>query len=148
VDTDESIHRAGIKQRQLDKLRSSSENGSKIGGRSLEFEFGSVSIAKKDTERNKQHEKQLKVIEDQMIQSKQVERAFKRQDGDVKKEQRQIRQAVREFDTVITKKKYDADRILAKNLEEKKTLEVQNAHKKENVLDLDLDSLLEIFGID
>ena len=33
-----------------------------------------------------------------MIQSKQVERAFKRQDGDVKKEQRQIRQTVKEFD--------------------------------------------------
>jgi hypothetical protein len=33
-----------------------------------------------------------------MIKSKQDERAFKRQDGDVKKEQRQIRQSVREFD--------------------------------------------------
>ena len=62
-----------------------------------------------------------------------MERAFKRQDGDVKKEQRQIRQTVREFDSLISKKKFEADRILAKNLEEKKTLEVQNAHKKENV---------------
>ncbi len=70
-----------------------------------------------------------------MIKSKQVERAFKRQDGDVKKEQRQIRQSVREFDTAITKKKYDADRILSKNLDERKTLEVQNAHKKENVFE-------------
>jgi hypothetical protein len=57
-----------------------------------------VHIAQKDAERNKQFEKDIKVIEDQMIQSKQMERAFKRQDGDVKKEQRTIRQAVREFD--------------------------------------------------
>jgi hypothetical protein len=49
-------------------------------------------------EREKNFEKHLKVIEDQMIKSKQDERAFKRQDGDVKKEQRQIRQSVREFD--------------------------------------------------
>ena len=34
-----------------------------------------------------------------MIQSKQGERAFKRSENDFKKEQRQIRQAVREFDT-------------------------------------------------
>ena len=45
------------------------------------------------------NEKHLKVIEDQMIQSKQNERAFKRQEGDVKKEQRQIRQTVKEFDS-------------------------------------------------
>lgn len=131
VDTDESIHRANIKQRHIEKLRSNSESGSAKKPKELDFEFGSVNIAKKDAERHKTHEKQLKVIEDQMIQSKQVERAFKRQDGDVKKEQRQIRSTVREFDSLISKKKFEADKLLAKNMEEKKTLEVQNAHKKE-----------------
>ncbi len=98
VDTEESIHRAAIKQKQIDRQRNNTESKQTKSANSLSFDFGSVHIAQKDAERNKQFEKDIKVIEDQMIQSKQMERAFKRQDGDVKKEQRTIRQAVREFD--------------------------------------------------
>lgn len=100
VDTEESIHRANVKQKQIEKLRSTSETGNaNRSSNKINFDFGSVNIASKETERSKVNDKQLKIIEDQMIQSKQVERAFKRQDGDVKKEQRQIRQTVREFDS-------------------------------------------------
>jgi hypothetical protein len=95
--------------------------------------FTSTDISAMEPMRDKINEKHLKVIEDQMIQSKQEERAFKRQEGDVKKEQRQIRQAVREFDQANTKKRFAADKSLAKNLEVKKVLEIENAHKKENV---------------
>ncbi len=41
----------------------------------------------------------MRAIEDQMIKSKQEERAFKRYEGDVKKEQRAIRHAMRDLDT-------------------------------------------------
>ena len=84
----------------MDRLKSNSETGSPEvkSGNKLKFDFNSVDLASQEIERAKSNERQLKVIEDQMIQSKQVERAFKRQDGDVKKEQRQIRQTVREFD--------------------------------------------------
>ncbi len=34
---------------------------------------------------------------------------------------------------VISKKRLEADKSLAKNLEEKKILEIENAHKKEKV---------------
>ena len=34
---------------------------------------------------------------------------------------------------VISKKRLEADKVLAKNLEERKTLEIENAHKKEKV---------------
>ncbi len=34
---------------------------------------------------------------------------------------------------MISKKRLDAEKILTKNLEEKKVLEIENAHKKENV---------------
>jgi hypothetical protein len=61
--------------------------------------INSIQIATLESEREKVNEKHLKIIEDQMIQSKQAERALKRREGDVKKEQRQVRQAVREFDT-------------------------------------------------
>lgn len=99
VDTEESIHRAGVKQKQIDRQRNANDDSKQTkSANSLSFDFGSVSIAQKEAERNKKFDKDIKVIEDQMIQSKQMERAFKRQDGDVKKEQRTIRQAVREFD--------------------------------------------------
>ncbi len=34
---------------------------------------------------------------------------------------------------MISKKRFDADKNLAKNMEEKTKLEIENAHKKENV---------------
>ena len=99
VDAQQSIYRATIKQSQLDKAKSLSDGGSPNGSkRKLKFDFSSTDIASSEVERNKQHEKHLKLIEDQMIQSKQSERALKRHENDFKKEQRQIRQAVREFD--------------------------------------------------
>ena len=120
----------------MEKYKSYSDHGGSGGGRSEsmpKIQFTSTDIAAMDPVREKISEKHLKVIEDQMIQSKQEERAFKRQEGDVKKEQRQIRQAVREFDQTNTKKRFAADKSLSKNLEVKKVLEIENAHKKENV---------------
>lgn len=88
-----------MKQKQIDRQRNVNDDSKQTkSANSLSFDFGSVSIAQQEAERNKKFDKDIKVIEDQMIQSKQMERAFKRQDGDVKKEQRTIRQAVREFD--------------------------------------------------
>ncbi|RMZ93055.1 trichohyalin-like isoform X1, partial [Brachionus plicatilis] len=134
IDSNQTIHRANLKQGYFEKRRSSSESG--MGGQkksNVRIELSSVDIAGQEVEKRKKNEKHLKVIEDQMIQSKQEERGFKREEGDVKKEQRQIRQAVREFDGLISKKRLDADKSLAKNLEERKVLEIENAHKKEKV---------------
>ena len=81
-------------------MRSQSETGGVSPQDSkLKFDFTSTDLAITDVERKKKHDKHLKVIEDQMIQSKQGERALKRQEGDVKKEQRTIRHTVREFET-------------------------------------------------
>jgi hypothetical protein len=38
--------------------------------------------------------------------------------------------------SVISRKRLDADKNLAKNLEEKSRLEIENAHKREDVLDI------------
>ena len=38
---------------------------------------------------------------------------------------------------VISKKRLEAEKILTKNMEEKKVLEIENVHKKENVNKLD-----------
>ena len=59
----------------------------------------SVDVIKNANEKQKIHDKHLKLIEDQMIQSKQEGRGFKRQEGEVKKEQRSIRLAIRELET-------------------------------------------------
>ncbi|CAF0740928.1 unnamed protein product [Brachionus calyciflorus] len=133
VDSQQTIHRAYLKQ--SDKKRSSSEGGGSSNDKkknSVRIDLSSVDIAGQEVDRRKKNEKHLKIIEDQMIQSKQAEREFKREEGDVKKEQRQIRQAVREFDGLISKKRLNAEKSLAKNLEERKVLEIENAHKKEN----------------
>ena len=76
----------------------SSNRTSNKTNKSVTLNMSSVDIASLVPKKDKMYERHLKQIEDQMIKSKQDERAFKRQDGDVKKEQRQIRQSVREFD--------------------------------------------------
>lgn len=40
------------------------------------------------------------------------------------------------YTIVISKKRLEADKSLSKNLEEKKVLEIENAHKKENVIEI------------
>jgi hypothetical protein len=87
----------------LNKLKSSSERGSPapLTSRSRQVKIdlnSSADLARSQLERQKEDERQLRVIEEQMILSKQGERAFKRSDGDVKKELRQIRQSVRQYD--------------------------------------------------
>lgn len=67
--------------------------------KNVRIDLSSVDLANLESERAKNYDKHLKVIEDQMIQSKQEERAFKRSEGDIKKDQRQIRQSIRAFDT-------------------------------------------------
>jgi len=160
VDAQQSIHRATLKPLQRRKSFSEIETVSKSNNlpkiqKDIRIELSSVDIANIQSDKSKQNERHMKVIEDQMIKSKQVERALKRQEGDVKKDQRQIRQSVREFDTssfwsflyekfylsrvlivrfkVVSKKRLDADKNLVKNLEEKKTLEIENSHKTKNV---------------
>lgn len=104
VDAQQTIHRANIKPLQRRKSFSEIETVSKSNNlpkiqKDIRIELSSVDIANIQSDKNKQNERHMKVIEDQMIKSKQVERALKRQEGDVKKDQRQIRQSVREFDT-------------------------------------------------
>lgn len=78
------------------RKRSSSEEGVRI--KNVRIDLTSVDLTHLESERLKNHERHLKTIEDQMIKSKQEERALKRSEGDVKKDQRQIRQNIREFD--------------------------------------------------
>lgn len=102
VDADQSIHRANVKQKNMEKYKAYSDDGksssTKKKQQQIKIRLTSTDIAGNETDREKLNDRHMKAIEDQMIQSKQEERAFKRQEGDVKKEQRQIRQTVREFD--------------------------------------------------
>lgn len=93
-----------MKQKNTDKRKLISKSASLP---EISKDFNVISVSKSHEARQKVHEKHLKIIEDQMIQSKQPERDFKRQEGDIKKEQQAIRQAIRELDT--GKKNYIAD---------------------------------------
>lgn len=113
VDSNKSVHRAQMKQKQHeqqrlqqnqqqqqqqeDRKRSRSEEG--VRSKNVRIDLTSVDLAHIESERVKNHERHLRAIEDQMIKSKQGERALKRSEGDVKRDQRQIRQSIREFET-------------------------------------------------
>ena len=83
-----------------ERKRSRSEEGL-VTTKNVRINLTSVDMANIESERQKNHERHLRTIEDQMIKSKQDERALKRSEGDVKRDQRQIRQSIREFDTGI-----------------------------------------------
>lgn len=71
-----------------------------------------------------------------MIRAKQNEREAKRIEGDVKKEQRLLRQSLRLLDVDTTKKRYFAEKNLSKNLQEKDHIEQDFVKKKEKVIDV------------
>jgi hypothetical protein len=99
LDANQTIHRANLRQKQLDRTKKN-RSVSPSSSKKINLEFSSaVEVAKHEPERAKRQEKHLKVIEDQMIKSKQDERATKRQEGDVKKERRTINQTMKEFDS-------------------------------------------------
>jgi hypothetical protein len=98
IDASSSINRFKLKQPENDKRKMSGSRSSSFVDR-IKPASDAIEVIKNTQDRHKVHEKHLKLIEDQMIQSKQEGRGFKRQEGDVKKEQRAIRLAIRELDT-------------------------------------------------
>ncbi|CAF1091658.1 unnamed protein product [Rotaria sordida] len=81
--------------------------------------------------KKKEYDKQMKLIEEQMIKAKQNEREAKRLEGDIKKEQRQLHHSLRDLDVDATRKRYNAEKHLSKNLEEKDKIEREFVKKRE-----------------
>ncbi|CAF1244390.1 unnamed protein product [Rotaria sordida] len=81
--------------------------------------------------KKKEYDKQMKLIEEQMIKAKQNEREAKRLEGDIKKEQRQLHHSLRDLDVDATRKRYNAEKHLSKNLEEKDKIEREFVKKQE-----------------
>ncbi|CAF3383362.1 unnamed protein product [Rotaria socialis] len=90
-----------------------------------------IAISKSLENKKKEYDKQMRLIEEQMIKSKQTEREGKRVEGDVKKEQRHLHHTLKELDIDATKKHFEAEKSLSKNLEEKDRIERDFAKKKE-----------------
>ena len=89
-----------------------------------------------------------------MIKSKQTEREGKRDEGDVKKEQRHLHHTLKELDigkslhdtaarhrdrffTDAVKKRFDSEKSLSKNLDEKDRLEREFIKKREQVFEFE-----------
>ncbi|CAF3746005.1 unnamed protein product [Rotaria sp. Silwood1] len=90
-----------------------------------------ISITKNLENKKKEYDKQMRLIEEQMIKAKQTEREGKRLEGDVKKEQRHLHHTLKELDNDATRKHFEAEKILSKNLEEKDKIEREFLKKKE-----------------
>ncbi|CAF4274674.1 unnamed protein product, partial [Rotaria sp. Silwood2] len=90
-----------------------------------------ISISKNLENKKKEYDKQMRLIEEQMIKAKQTEREGKRLEGDVKKEQRHLHHTLKELDIDATRKHFDAEKNLSKNLEERDRIEREFLKKKE-----------------
>ncbi|CAF0822646.1 unnamed protein product [Didymodactylos carnosus] len=90
-----------------------------------------IAISANLENKKKEFDKQMRLIEEQMIKAKQVERETKRQEGDIKKEQRSLHHTLRELDVDATRKRFDAEKNLSKNLEEKDKIEREFVKKRE-----------------
>ncbi|CAF1224605.1 unnamed protein product [Rotaria sordida] len=90
-----------------------------------------ISISKNLENKKKEHDKQMRLIEEQMIKAKQTEREGRRLESDVKKEQRHLHHTLQELDIDTNKKYFDAEKNLSKNLEEKDKIEREFLKKKE-----------------
>ncbi|CAF2848226.1 unnamed protein product [Rotaria sp. Silwood2] len=93
--------------------------------------------------KKKEYEKQMKLIEEQMIKAKQSEREAKRLEGDIKKEQRQLHHSLRDLDVDATRKRYNAEKHLSKNLEEKDKIEREFVKKREKQTKQRTDRLID-----
>ncbi|CAF0981483.1 unnamed protein product [Didymodactylos carnosus] len=90
-----------------------------------------IAIATNLEQKKKEFDKHMRLIEEQMIKAKQVERETKRQEGDIKKEQRSLHHTLKELAVDSTKKRFDAEKNLSKNLEEKDKIEREFVKKRE-----------------
>ncbi|CAF3438886.1 unnamed protein product [Rotaria socialis] len=93
--------------------------------------------------KKKEYDKQMKLVEEEMIRAKQREREAKRLEGDIKKEQRHVQHAIRDLDVDTTKKRYYAEKSLSKNLEEKDKIEREFVKKREKQTKQRTDRLID-----
>ncbi|CAF4475099.1 unnamed protein product [Rotaria magnacalcarata] len=123
---------AAINKSQLSSVSAPSITTPKKVKQSTGNELPSViAISKSLENKKKEYDKQMRLIEEQMIKSKQTEREGKRVEGDVKKEQRHLHHTLKELDIDATKKHFETEKSLSKNLEEKDRIERDFAKKKE-----------------
>ncbi|CAF1020678.1 unnamed protein product [Rotaria sp. Silwood1] len=103
----------------------------------------SLSLATILENKKKEYDKQMKLIEEEMIKAKQSEREAKRLEGDIKKEQRQLHHSLRDLDVDATRKRYNAEKHLSKNLEDKDKIEREFVKKREKQTKQRTDHLID-----
>ncbi|KAL5018192.1 hypothetical protein ScPMuIL_003914 [Solemya velum] len=92
-----------------------------------------VSLTSRIDKNNKAYEKRMKVIEDHMWQHKQEERELKRIEGDIMKNQRAVRNTLRDFENTINKKRMLEERKLSVGMEKYTKLKRDHLHKKQEL---------------
>ncbi|CAF1161642.1 unnamed protein product [Adineta steineri] len=105
-----------------------------------EIELPSIISVSTNIEHNqKEYDRQLRLIEGQVIKSKENELELKRSERDVKREQRPLHYTLKELDIDGPKKRFDAERFQSKNPDEKelsKKKDQQNKQRPDHVVDL------------
>ncbi|UJR21744.1 hypothetical protein I4U23_024819 [Adineta vaga] len=150
----DSSRRVRSLQRQQNETNSSSKNTSpdkatssvsKKGKQTTEKELPSVIAISTDIEsKEKEYDKQMRLIEEQVIKSKQSEIESKRSEDDVKREQRPLHHTLRELNLNAGKKRLDSEKYPSDNFDERdrngrelvKKKEQQIKQRNEQVVDL------------
>ncbi|CAF0987488.1 unnamed protein product [Adineta ricciae] len=91
-----------------------------------------ISISTNIEHKGKEHDKQMRLIEEQVIRSREHERDSKRSEGDVRREQRYLHHTLKGLSTADTiKKRLEAENYLSTNFDDKSQNEREALKKKE-----------------
>ncbi|KAL3877890.1 hypothetical protein ACJMK2_035534, partial [Sinanodonta woodiana] len=124
VDSNKYSHSYMVKKdKDKERARSSSENRASV-----------VHLKARVEKDKKDYDRRIKIIEDHMWQHKQEERELKRTEGDIVKNQRAVRQTLRDYENAITKKRMEEEKKLNTGLEKYTKLQREQTHKKEDIL--------------
>ncbi|XP_033125100.1 trichohyalin-like [Anneissia japonica] len=92
-----------------------------------------VDLMSKIIKDEKDFNKRMKVIEDHMLQHKQEERELKRSEGDVIKNQQQLRRTMRDYENAILRKKQAEARKILENQKKEFFITRDHVHRKEQM---------------
>lgn len=127
LDSNRYSHTYQVKKKDRDLKTARSEGGKP----------SVVKLSAKIEMDKKEHDRRIKIIEahfqDHMWQHKQEERELKRTEGDIIKNQRSVRQTLRDFENAITKKRMTEEKKLNVGLQKYTVLRRDYVHQKHDL---------------
>ncbi|XP_077999238.1 uncharacterized protein LOC144452101 [Glandiceps talaboti] len=137
LDSSRYIYSYQLKGKVVDSKGNKTGNGGSSGSASapptVHREPTTVDLQARIGKDKKDYDKRIKVIEDHMWQHKQEERELKRAEGDVIKKQQHLRRTMRDYESVINKKKMNEEKKLQDTKQKEFEYQRNFTHKREEL---------------